>query len=134
MSGSRRSILTRVEGNRVRGRLAVLFLFLALTAEPVAIDQAERVETPSGPGRAWILPPTGDGVRCARVTTRVDRPVAPTRDLSLRSDGEAVGHYLLLDRSVNGCPAPLIVNHRVTGSNAVGRVLGDERPVRLPSD
>ena len=55
--------------------------------------------------------------------TAVD-PVTPGSGLMWRESGEAVGLYRLLDRRVNGCPAPIIVNYRVPGSNAVGRELG----------
>lgn len=54
----------------------------------------------------------------------------PANDLEVgntllwRGGQDRVGHYLLLDRRVNGCPAPVIVNYRVPGSNAVGREVG----------
>ena len=41
-----------------------------------------------------------------------------------REGQDRVGHYLLLDRYVGGCPQPFIVNYRVPGSNAVGREVG----------
>jgi len=51
-----------------------------------------------------------------------------------REGGQAVGLYRLLDRYVDGCPAPIIVNYRVPGSNAIGREAsapgrGDRLPV-----
>ena len=57
------------------------------------------------------------------LTLTVD-PTAPGNGLMWREGGEAVGLYRLLDRRVDGCPDPIVVNYRVPGSNAVGREAG----------
>lgn len=58
---------------------------------------------------------------CLSSVMRAADPTSPGGGLMWREGGEAVGLYRLLDRRVNGCPAPIIVNYRVPGSNAVGR-------------
>ncbi len=45
--------------------------------------------------------------------------------LAARGD---VALYRLLERRIEGCPAPIIVNYRVPGSNAIGRELGAPNP------
>ncbi|WP_396595053.1 hypothetical protein [Brevundimonas sp. R86498] len=60
-------------------------------------------------------------------------PTTPGGGLMWRGGGEAVGLYRLLDRYVDGCPAPIIVNYRVPGSNALGQEAGREPvPVSTP--
>ena len=52
-----------------------------------------------------------------------------------RDGGDPVGLYRLLDRRVNGCPEPIVVNYRVPGSNAIGReAVAPGRGDRLPAD
>ena len=94
---------------------------------------AAVMQSGSMPGvaaRTDITPPTAtgrnlwsDGPFCRDQTLPVSEPIGPGRGLDWRSTDRAVGHYLLLDRRVEGCSAPLLVSERVPGSNAVGREL-----------
>jgi hypothetical protein len=40
--------------------------------------------------------------------------------------------YLLLERRVRGCPAPIVVMERVPGSNAIGREMGRSLNLNQP--
>jgi hypothetical protein len=58
---------------------------------------------------------------CEARPTSVVGPRALQDGARMLSTSGDVGLYRLLDRYVNGCPEPIIVNDRVPGSNAVGR-------------
>ena len=60
---------------------------------------------------------------CGSVATPANDPLSGN-NLIWREGQSPVGHYLLLERRVNGCPDPIVVNYRVPGSNAVGREVG----------
>lgn len=82
--------------------------------------------------RAAGMPVLGDGgVQCDNRPQRAADP-GVRGSLMWRETGQAVGLYRLLDRRVNGCPAPIIVNYRVPGSDAIGRELGRDRPIPRP--
>jgi hypothetical protein len=68
---------------------------------------------------------------CRPPVLQASDPTTPGSGLTWREGGEAVGFYRLLDRYVDGCPAPIIVNYRVPGSNALGREMGRD-PAPLP--
>lgn len=79
--------------------------------------------------RMPVLGQTSPG--CPSELQQASDPTASSSDLMWREGGEAVGLYLLLDRRVNGCPAPIVSNYRVPGSNALGREMG-RTPEPLP--
>lgn len=82
------------------------------------------IPPPPPPGREALMRVLGDaGVGCGSDVRRADDPRAGN-GLMWRGGGEPVGLYRLLDRRVNDCPAPIIVNYRVPGSNAIGREAG----------
>lgn len=112
----------------------MLTLVLALLVSPQTVDRP--LQRPDFARRDGVAMPTlgRDDALCPPPIVRADQPVSATDDLAFRSDGEAVGHYLLLERRVNGCSRPLVVNHRIRGSNALGRELGNVRPLPQPFD
>lgn len=61
---------------------------------------------------------------CSNRVIQASDPAVPGSNLLWRDGSQRVALYRLLDRYVDGCPAPLIVNYRVGGSNAVGREMG----------
>lgn len=65
---------------------------------------------------------------CRSEVLRTVEPLAPGGGLMWREGAEPVGLHRLLERRVNGCPAPIVVNYRVPGSNAVGREMGRAQP------
>lgn len=71
-------------------------------------------------GRTLEAPPPG----CDVGLRRTAQPVTPGGGLAWREGDPPVRMYLLLERSVGGCPAPIVVMERVPGSNAVGREMG----------
>lgn len=79
--------------------------------------------SPPPPPEAGAMPVLGQTPFCA-ARPQPASDATSGGDLMWREGGQAVGHYLLLDRYVGGCPAPIIVNHRVPGSNALGREVG----------
>lgn len=81
--------------------------------------------------RAGGMPVLGRDPQCADRPIRAADPTA-TGDLTWRGEGQAVALYRLLERRVNGCPAPIVVNYRVPGSDALGRELGRDRPIPRP--
>lgn len=100
--------------------LSILFL---LAAAPQSVIPTVPTPQPAAP-RSASLPVLGDtGFGCDSEIRRAADPTVGGR-LMWREGDAPVAHYRLLDRRVNGCPAPLIVNYRVPGSNAVGRELG----------
>lgn len=102
--------------------LSLLLLTAALQAAPEAqVPPAE----PNAMGRnLWSQPPgCDDPVRRAADTIR------PGGGLAWREGDEPVRMYLLLERQVRGCPAPIVVMERVPGSNAIGREM--RRPLDL---
>jgi hypothetical protein len=112
----------------------MLTLLLALAVSTQAVDRQPVDQTQSRDDAASIPTLGRQPPHCEQAVVQVNRPAAPSTDLAFRSDGEAVAHYLLLERRVNGCSRPLIVNHRIPGSNAVGRELGNPQPLPRPFD
>ena len=62
--------------------------------------------------------------RCRDQVTATAYPTTPGGGLMWRDGDDPVRLYRLLDRRVNGCSAPIVVNDRGPGSNAVGRGAG----------
>ena len=100
----------------------MLSMLLLLAAAPQSANPPmPPAPVPGAQGGMRVLGQPGPG--CASLAM-------PANDLDgggsllWREGQDRVGHYLLLDRRVNGCPAPVIVNYRVPGSNAVGREVG----------
>ncbi len=68
---------------------------------------------------------------CESSVLRTNDPIVPGQDLRWRDGSPRVGLYRLLDRYIDGCPAPIIVNYRIGGANAVGRESGrDPAPLQ----
>ncbi len=110
----------------------LLMLLLLAAAPQSAIPATPPALIPSPPNGAAmrVIGQTTPG--CASALTRASDPTAPGAGLMWREGGEAVGLYRLLDRWVDGCPAPIVVNYRVPGSNALGREAGRE-PAPAPT-
>lgn len=118
----------------------MLSMLLLLSASQ-ADAPLPRPATITEPAAAWAIPilpgaagmtALGDGGPTC--DNRPQRAADPgVRDRPMGRDGdEAVGLYRLLDRRVNGCPAPIVVNYRVPGSDAIGREMGRDRPIPRP--
>lgn len=104
--------------------MLTLLVLLAATqqAAPSMITPA-----PSPPHEAGAMPLLGQTPGCvSRPQLANDRTTGG--DLMWREAGQAVGHYLLLDRYVGGCPDPIVVSYRVPGSSALGREVGRRGP------
>lgn len=114
--------------------LSILLLFAAGPQPAEAPAQSLRPATIQEMIDAGAIPPppaTGQNsvqmpvlgqfrLGCAPAAT----PVAetnPGNGLLWREGQDRVGHYLLLDRYVDGCPDPVYARYSVPGSNAVGR-------------
>lgn len=97
----------------------------------LAIAPQAEAPLPPPPGRQGMPMLSDGGLPCETRATRA-ADLSVTGDLMWRERGQAVGLYRLLDRRVNGCPAPIIVNYRVPGSDALGREMGRERPIPRP--
>lgn len=131
----------------------MLSMLLVLAAAPQAAAtpapslQSPTVEQLIGAGVA-LIPPARDGspnmpvlsdtgFGCESRPLLANDPISPGNGLMWRDGGEPVGLYRLLDRRVNGCPDPVVVNYRVPGSNALGREAGRDpapRPSLTPAD
>ena len=86
---------------------------------------------PAAPEATARMPVLGDADVGCRSDVRQASDMTAGSGLMWRDDGEPVGLYRLLDRRVNGCPDPVVVNYRVPGSNALGReAIPDREPVR----
>jgi len=96
-------------------------LLLLAVAPQSAIPPMPPAPVPGGQGTMRVLGQSLPG--CASLATPANDPTA-AGTLLWREGQDRVGHYLLLDRYVGGCPDPIIVNYRVPGSNAVGREVG----------
>ncbi|WP_298159031.1 hypothetical protein [Brevundimonas sp.] len=96
-------------------------LFLLAAAPQSVIPPMPPAPLPGAQGAMRVFGQPGPG--CNSLTM-------PTNDLDgggsllWREGQDRVGHYLLLERRVNGCSVPIVVNYRVPGSNAVGREVG----------
>ena len=104
----------------------MLSLMILLAAAPQsATPERPWVQMPVPEPRSGTeMPVLGQSViGCPPERTTVNDPIRPGGGLTWRQGDQPVGHYLLLERRVDGCPAPIIVNFRVPGSNAVGREL-----------
>lgn len=107
----------------------MLSMLLLLAAAPQATIPAmpphlmPPAPSQGGP-RTPVLGLTPPG--CQSTVLRANNSVTARGGLMWREGGEPVGLYRLLDRYVDGCPAPIIVNYHVPGSNAVGREAGGE--------
>lgn len=108
----------------------MLVLTLLFAGEPQTA--APYPGPPPSPPASRLIDPTPLSCRDEALRTQGPSSVGP---LGVSRPGD-VSHYLLLDRWVDGCPAPLIVNQRVPGSNAVIRQPGVtpdvSRPLRRP--
>ena len=122
----------------------MLSMLLLLTGAPQAAEapvqtlRAPTIAELIGAGAVPVPPPASSvdgnavgtpvlsdvGVNCTTRPTPASDPTAPGNGLMWREGGDAVGLYRLLDRRVDGCPDPVVVNYRVPGSNAVGREAG----------
>lgn len=100
----------------------MLPILLLLAAAPQSMIPASPPQLmPPAPAPQATLPVLGQmSPGCAPVQTRAVDPSVGD-GLLWREGQDPVGHYLLLDRYVGGCPDPIVVAHRVPGSNAVGR-------------
>lgn len=101
----------------------------SVTIDRTVVEGGAPLPYASEPGVIGLTP---DHCRTAPILTVLPRSAAG--NLLWREGGEPVAHYRLLERRVNGCPAPIIVNYRVPGSNAIGREAsapgrGDRLPV-----
>ena len=105
--------------------LSILFLLAAApqAQSPFVVAPMRQPAPPTNmPVSGGVLP------GCSDRPTLVDDPITPGAGLMWRETGEPVALYRLLERRIDGCPAPVIVNYRVPGSNAVGRELGRAAP------
>ncbi len=100
--------------------LSMLFLL-------VAAPQSAIPGPPAAPSAAATPTACRDSVTRATDTSSAN-------GLMWRGEGQPVGLYRLLERRIDGCSAPLIVNYRVPGLNALGRQVGPvpARPVPRP--
>lgn len=100
----------------------MLSMLLLLAAAPQSVAPSAPPSPPVSPSATMRV--VGDsGLGCeSEVRRAVDPLVGGT--LMWRDGDAPVAHYRLLDRRVDGCPAPVIVNYRVPGSDAVGRQAG----------
>lgn len=100
----------------------MLSMLLVLAAAPQsAIPPMPPAPVPPVQGGMPVLGQPGPG--CASLAMPANDPNAGNT-LLWREGQDRVGHYLLLERRVNGCSVPIVVNYRVPGSNAVGREVG----------
>lgn len=99
--------------------LSVLLLATGLQAAP-----EPRLAEPPTDFNLSVRPPA-----CEDRLTRTAEPVTPGGGLAWRQGDPPVRMYLLLERSVDGCPAPIVVMERAPGSNAIGREMS--RPSTL---
>ena len=99
----------------------MLSILLLLAAAPQSVIPSMPPPAPTPPAATPVLgqPPAGR----APATQRASDPTA-RNGLMWREGQDPVGHYLLLDRYVAGCPDPIVVRYRVPGSDAVGREIG----------
>lgn len=106
---------------------------LLLLAAPQSAIPLMPPAPPAPQASMRVLGQPGPG--CASLAMPVNRPVPPSNGLLWHEGQEPVGHYLLLERRVNGCSAPVVVNYRVPGSNAIGReAVAPGRGDRLPAN
>jgi len=97
----------------------MLSMLLLLVAAPQsAIPPMPPAPILGEQGTMRVLGRPGPG--CASLAMSANDPTAGNT-LLWREGQDRVGHYLLLERRVNGCSVPIVVNYRVPGSNAVGR-------------
>ena len=102
--------------------LSILLLLAAAPQAQSPVIVAAPMHQPAPPTNMPVLGGVLPG--CSDRPTPVDDPITPGAGLMWRETGEPVALYRLLERRIDGCPAPVIVNYRVPGSNAVGRELG----------
>ena len=101
----------------------MLSMLLLLVAAPQSVipPMPPAPPPPGDESRMRVFGQPGPG--CAPLAIPANDPNA-TNSLLWREGQDRVGHYLLLERRVNGCSVPILVNDRVPGSNAVGREVG----------
>jgi len=113
--------------------LSVLLLLAAAQQSVIPVVPDQLSAPPSQPGAARLRVFGQTSSQCRSEVLQAADPSSPGTGLMWRENGEAVGLYLLLDRRINGCPAPVIVSYRVPGSNALGREMGrDFAPLPSP--
>lgn len=116
----------------------MLSMLLLLAAAPQAVEASRPTLRPATileMVEAGVVPPMpspggGNNVNmpvlgqppagCTMASTPAVDP-NPGNGLLWREGQDRVGHYLLLDRYVGGCPDPMYARYSVPGSNAVGR-------------
>jgi len=110
----------------------MLSMLLLLAAAPQAVIPTVPPPpvAPRGSAATPVIGMTQPG--CRAPVLQANDPTTPGSGLMWRGGKQPVALYRLLDRYVDGCPAPIIVNYRVPGSNALGRELGRD-PAPLPS-
>jgi hypothetical protein len=96
--------------------MLMMLLLQAVAPQATLIDTPQRAQA--------TMRVLGDRAGCADRPLQASDPTPPGSGLMWREGGESVGLYRLLDRRIDGCPAPIIVNYRTPGSNAVGRETG----------
>jgi|GEM_PF-2990054 len=101
-----------------------MLLLLAAVPQSVVPAMPEELTRPAQPGANGTMRVYGAPQGCAPGPIPASDASSPGNDLLWREGGDAVGLYRLLDRRVNGCPDPIVVNYRIPGSNAVGREAG----------
>lgn len=89
------------------------------SAIPPMPQQSPRPAEPGATATMRVYGASPPG--CAPGPIQANDLTASGGGLLWREGGDAVGLYRLLDRRVNGCPDPIIVNYRTPGSNAIGR-------------
>lgn len=100
----------------------MLSMLLLLVAAPQSvIPPMPPAPAPRSQGEMRVL--GQPGASCPSLAMPASDPNAGNT-LLWREGQDRVGHYLLLERRVNGCSVPILVNDRVPGSNAVGREVG----------
>ena len=99
----------------------MLSMLLLLAAAPQSAIPPMPPAPPAPQASMRVLGQPGPG--CPSLATTANDPNAGDT-LLWREGQDPVGHYLLLERRVNGCSVPLVVNYRVPGSDAVGREAG----------
>lgn len=96
----------------------MLSILLLLAAAPQSAIPSAPPPPPAPTASMRVLGDSGFG--CASEVRQAGDPTVGG-NLMWRDGDAPVGHYRLLDRRVNGCPAPVIVTYRVPGSAAIGR-------------
>ena len=101
--------------------LSILLLLATAPQSTIPAMSPAPSPVPGGQGRMRVLGQSGSG--CASLSMPANDPNAGN-GLLWREGEHRVGHYLLLDSYVGGCPDPMYARYSVPDSNAVGREVG----------